>query len=127
MKQGMFSFLSAVQGLDVLSDGVIERCKTFQEAVAVSRALGKRKPSDKSIAAGLGLQQSVWSRIQNKPKDSPAYLPEHKYGDLCRELGNVGVLQWLASQAGFRLVPVVESRADRLRRELAELEAEEAA
>lgn len=127
MNQGVFSILSAVAGLDLLSDDMIERCKTFQEAVAVSRALGKRKPSDKVVAENIGIQPSVWSRIQNKPKNSPAYMPEDRYGDLCRSFGNVGVLQWLASQAGFRLVPVAETRADRLRRELAEIEAEAAA
>lgn len=126
MKQGLFSFLSAVPGIDFLNDEVVERCKTFQEAVAVSRALGRRKPSDKSIAESLGMQPSVWSRIQNKPKNAPAFMPEDRYGDLCRAFGNAGVLQWMAAQVGCRLVPVTETRADRLRRELAELESEAA-
>jgi hypothetical protein len=126
MKQGMFSFLSAVPGVDFLSEEVIERCKTFQEAVAVSRALGRCKPSDKSLAETIGVQASVWSRIQNKPKNAPAFMPEDRYGDLCRAFGNAGVLQWMAAQVGCRLVPVTETRADRLRRELAELESEAA-
>jgi hypothetical protein len=65
------------------------------------------------------------SRISNKPKNAPAYMPEDKYAVLCALLGNVGVIQWLAYRAGFRLVPIVESRKQRLQRELAEIEARE--
>jgi hypothetical protein len=124
MKQNVFTFLSIVPGIDLLSEELIERCKTFQEALGVSRAMGRRKMTDGALADTLGLQRSVWSRIQHKPKDSPAYMPEDKLDALCRALGNAGVIQWLASRIGCRLVPISESRADRLRRELAELEAE---
>lgn len=127
MNHEVFSFLSAVPGIDLVAEELIERCKTFQEALGVSRAIARRKRSDGALADSLGLQRSVWSRIQHKPQNAPAYMPEDKYRDLCQEIGNAGVVQWLAAQIGCRLVPVAETRAARLRRELAELEGRETA
>ena len=127
MNQNVFTFLSVVPGMDLLSDELIDRCKTFQEALGVSRAMARRKPTDGALADSLGLQRSVWSRIQHKPANSPAYLPEDKFDDLCQALGNAGVVQWLAAQVGCRLVPIAETRAQRLRRELEELEGAQSA
>lgn len=119
--------MAAVPPLDALDEAMFASCGTFQQALGVSRALGRRKWSDASLADELGLQASVWSRIQHKPQSAPAYMPEDKLPMLCEALGNVGILQWLAYRCGFRLVPVAETRAQKLRRELAELEAAESA
>jgi len=127
VNQNAFAFLSVMPGVDLLSEELVDRCKTFTEALAVSRAMARTKRSDGALADALGVQRSVWSRIQHKPKDSPAYMPEDKVADLCRLVGNAGVIQFLAAQIGCRLVPIAETRAQRLRRELAELEAAEAA
>jgi hypothetical protein len=127
VNQNAFTFLSVVPGLDLLSDDLIDRCKSFREALGVSRAVGRRKCSDTALADALGLQRSVWSRIQHKPANSPAYMPEDKFSELCIQLGNAGVIQYLAATVGCRLVPITETRAQRLRRELAELEAAEVA
>jgi hypothetical protein len=127
MNQKVFPMLGSVPSPELLDEALIERCQSFVQALGVSRSQSRVHPSNKAIAAELGLQPSVWSRIANKPKDAPAYMPEDKLPELCNHLGNVGVLQWLAYRAGFRLVPIAETRAQRLRRELAELEMLEAA
>lgn len=119
--------LGSVPSMDLIDEQLIEQCGTFQQALGVSRAMARRKPADGVLAESLGLQKSVWSRIQHKPKDAPAYMPEDRYALLCESLGNVGVVQWLAYMVGHRLVPITETRAQRLRRELAELEQAEAA
>lgn len=126
-EQRKIPMFSALQPTELLDEVLIERCQSFVQALGVARSQSRVHPSDKSIAEELGLQASVWSRIANKPKDSPSYLPEDKFPALCEYLGNVGVLQWLAYRCGYRLVPIAETRAQRLRRELAELEAAERA
>ncbi|THD06144.1 hypothetical protein B1991_14470 [Rhodanobacter lindaniclasticus] len=113
--------------LDRIDDALIERCVSFQQALAVSRAMGRRKPNDAALANAVGVLPCVWSRIQNKPKNRPAYTPEDRYPALCDALGNVGVIQWLAAQVGMELVPKVETREQLLRRELAEIEQARAA
>lgn len=127
MKQQRFPMLSTVTSLDMLDDDLVQSCASFSQALGVSRAMGRRKWSDVSLSAELGLQPSVWSRIQHKPKDSPAYMPEDRFPTLCDALGNVGVLQWLCARVGYRMVPIAETFIQRKRRELAELEAAEAA
>lgn len=117
--------MAAMPPLELLDEALLDGCTTFPQALGVSRAMARRKPSDGSLAETLGVQKSVWSRIQHKPKDSPAYMPEDRYEVLCEALGNVGVIQWLALRTGHRLVPIAETRAEKLRRELAELEAVE--
>ena len=89
--------------------------------------MGRRKPNDAALANAVGVLPCVWSRIQNKPKNRPAYTPEDRYPALCDALGNVGVIQWLAAQVGMELVPKVETREQLLRRELAEIEQARAA
>lgn len=113
--------------MELLPEELIERCTSFTQALGVAVSQSRRHPSDKTIAEEVGVQPSVWSRISNKPKNAPAFMPEDKYAVLCALLGNVGVIQWLAYRAGFRLVPIVETRKQRLQRELAELEAQEVA
>jgi hypothetical protein len=127
VKQGEFRMFAAVPENELLDEKLIEQCATFQQALRVSRAMARRKLADGALADELGMQRSVWSRICHKPANSPAFMPEDKFSDLCSLLGNLGVIQWLAYRAGHRLVPIAETRAQRLRRELAELEAQEAA
>jgi len=127
VKQGEFRILASLPPLELLDESLIEKCGNFQQALGVSKALARNKWSDADLADELGLQKSVWSRIQNKPKDSPAYMPEDKVDDLCDLLGNVGIVQWLAFRTGFRLVPIAETREQRLERELAELRAQRTA
>lgn len=123
----LLPFLNATPGIDLVADELIERCQSFSEALGVARALARRRLSDGAIAAHLGVQRSVWSRIQHKPANSPAYMPEDKFSDLCEALGNAAVVQWLAKQVGCRLVPIGETRKQRLERELAEITAMESA
>lgn len=117
--------MAVVPPMDLLDESLIAGCVTFPQALGVSRAMSRRKPTDGSLSESLGVQKSVWSRIQHKPKDSPAYMPEDRYEVLCEALGNVGVIQWLAYRTGHRLVPMAETEAQKLRRRLAELEAAE--
>lgn len=121
MQQEMH-ILSAVPALDLVDRDLILRCQSMQEALAVSRAMGRRKLSDAGLADAVGVCPSVWSRIQNKPKERPAYMPEDRYAALCEALGNVGIIQWLASRVGYDVVPMAETREQKLRRELAEIE-----
>ena len=127
MNQQTFRMLANVPQIAFVPDELIERCQTFQQAVNVSRAFSARSLSDASIADSLGLQPSSWSRILNKPKNRPAYLPETAYRSLCEIFGNYGVAQWVAKSVGCQLFPAVESRKEQLKRELAQLEAEEVA
>lgn len=128
VKQGQFRILSSEAPLELLDESLIARCANFVQALGVSKALARIKRSDKDMSELLGLQQSVWSRIQNKPKDAPAYTPEDRVPDICDLFGNVGIIQWFAYRAGYRLVPIVENEKQKLLRKLAELEAlEEAA
>lgn len=122
MRQQEMRILGSVPHLDVLDESLIERCASFQQALAMSRAMARRKPSDASLADELGVLPCVWSRIQNKPKNRPAYMPEDAYKTICESLGNVGLIQWLAAQVGMTVVPKRETREQALRRELAELE-----
>ncbi len=117
--QGELRMLAEVLPPQFLADDLIEQCRTFQEALGVSRALARRKMSDGDLADTLGPQRSVLSRIQHKPKNSPAYMPEDRYGLLCEALGNVGIVQWLASQVGCTLVPARRVQRSTLLRESA--------
>jgi hypothetical protein len=123
MHQQEIRILGQVPQLDLVDEGLIERCDSFQQALAVSRAMGRRKPSDGAIADVVGVLPCVWSRIQNKPKNRPAYMPEDGYKLFCDAVGNVGVVQWLADQVGMSLVPKRETREQQLERELVELRA----
>ena len=122
MHQQQIRMLGSLPQLDLVDEGLIERCESFQQALAVSRAMGRRKPSDGVLADLIGVLPCVWSRIQNKPKNRPAYMPEGGYKSLCDAVGNVGVIQWLANEVGMALVPKRETREQQLRRELAEIE-----
>jgi hypothetical protein len=123
MHQQEIRILSQTTPLDVVDDSLIERCVTFQQALAISRAMARRKPNDASLADSIGVLPCVWSRIQNKPKNRPAYLPEEAFAVLCNELGNVGLIQWLAAQVGMQVVPKRETREQALIRELEEIQA----
>lgn len=125
MKQGELHILGAINALDFVDEVLLERCKTFKHALAVSQGLARTNATDGSIADAIGRDPAVWSRIKNKPKNRPAFMPEDEYLHLCTALGNLGPLQWLAMQVGCRLQRGVESRAAKLRRELAEIEAQE--
>lgn len=118
--------MSVIHPPAMLDEALLERCATFKQALAVSMGLARSNASDASIADSLGLMPCVWSRIKNQPKNRPAYLSPDSLSVLSDVLGNRGVLQWLAMQQGCRIVPREETRAQRLRRELAELEAQEA-
>lgn len=109
----------------LLDEAVLEGCKNFKQALAVSMGMARTNITDNNLADTLGLLPCVWSRIKNQPKNRPAYLSPDSFTSLFDALGNVGVLQWLAMRAGYSLVPRAETRAQRLRRELAELEAME--
>jgi hypothetical protein len=122
MHQQKLRILGAVPQLELVDDGLIERCESFQQALAISRAMARRKPSDGALADVIGVLPCVWSRIQNKPKNRPAYLPEEAYKSVCDALGNVGLIQWLANQVGMSLIPKRETREQQLRRELQEIE-----
>jgi len=126
MNQREIPMMAALSRPELLDEALIERCQNFVQALGVARSQSRVHPADKSIAEEIGVQASVWSRIANKPKNSPAYMPEDQFPQLCEYLGNVGVLQWLAYRCGYRLVPIAETRAQKLRRELAEIEAAEA-
>jgi hypothetical protein len=124
MNPNLFSSLSAVPGIDLVADELIQHCPTFTQALGIARALSRKSISDGDLAETLGMQASVWSRIQRKPANSPAYMPEDKFAPLCRTLGNAAVLQWLAARIGFRLVPITETDRKRaaLLQQLANLE-----
>lgn len=122
MHQQEMRILGAVPQLERVDDGFIERCASFQQALAISRAMGRRKPSDSALADVIGVLPCVWSRIQNKPKNRPAYMPEDAYELFCSAVGNVGVIQWLADRVGYALVPKRETREQEIRRELEEIE-----
>lgn len=124
MNPNLFSALSAVPGIDLVADELIQHCPTFVQALGVARALSRKTISDGDLADTLGMQASVWSRIQRKPANSPAYMPEDKLPELCKALGNAAVLQWLAARLGFRLVPITDTDRKRaaLLQQLAQLE-----
>lgn len=119
--------MAAIKAPAMLDEAVLERCNNFKQALAVSMGLARSNISDANLADALGLMPCVWSRIKNQPKNRPAYLSPDALSVLSEALGNRGVLQWLAMQQGCRIVPREETRAQRLRRELAEIEAAEAA
>lgn len=119
------NILGAITALDFVDEVLLERCKTFKQALAVSQGLARTNATDGALADAIGRDPAVWSRIKNKPKNRPAFMPEDEFLHLCTALGNLGPIQWLAMQAGCRLTRGAESRADKLRRELAEIEAQE--
>jgi hypothetical protein len=127
MMQRQFPMMSVIEPPSLLEEAYVEKCANFKQALAVSMGLARTNISDNNLADTIGVLPCVWSRIKNQPKNRPAYLSPDSFQDLCAALGNVGVLQWLALKAGYRLVPIAETRAQRLRRELAELEMAEAA
>lgn len=116
----------AIPAMDFIDEELLSRCKDFSQALAICWALSRTKPTQDAMATQIGVDNAVMSRIARKPKNRPAYMPERAYAPLCELLGNVGVLQWLAAQVGCRLVPATETRAQKLRRELAALEAADA-
>lgn len=111
----------------MLDEALLEKCTSFKQALAVSMGLARTNIADANLADQLGVMPCVWSRIKNQPKNRPAYLSPDLLSSLSEALGNRGVLQWLALQQGCRIVPREETRAQRLRRELAELEEQEQA
>jgi hypothetical protein len=125
MMQRQFPMVSLVEPPALLDEAVLEKCANFKQALAVSMGLARSNIADNNLADTLGVLPCVWSRIKNQPKNRPAYLSPDSFSSLFDALGNVGVLQWLAMRAGYSLVPRAETRAQRLRRELAELEAAE--
>lgn len=123
MHQQEIRLLGTVPPLDKVDEGLIERCSSFQQALQISRAMGRRHPSDGVLADVIGVLPCVWSRIQNKPKNRPAYMPEDAYESVCKAVGNVGVIQWLADRVGYTLVPKAETREQVILRELEEIRA----
>ena len=127
MMQRQIPMMAAIDPPALLDEAVLERCHNFKQALAVSMGLARTNIADNNLADVLGVLPCVWSRIKNQPKNRPAYLSPDSYPGLFDALGNVGVLQWLAMRAGYALVPRAETRAQRLRRELAEIESLERA
>lgn len=127
MMQRQIPMMAVIEPPALLDEAVLEKCTNFKQALAVSMGMARTNISDNNLADSLGVLPCVWSRIKNQPKNRPAFLSPDSYPGLFNALGNVGVLQWLAMRAGYTLVPRAESRATRLRRELAEAEALERA
>ena len=127
MQQREMPMMQVIAPPALLDEALLEKCGNWKQALAVSMGLARTHLSDSSLADDLSLLPCVWSRIKNQPKNRPAYLSPDSYPALYAHLGNVGVLQWMAMKAGYSLVPRAETRAQRLRRELAELERAEAA
>lgn len=115
-------------GLNFLSEDELSECETFERAFDYCMARRRaRNRTQGDVADYCGIDRATFSRIVRKPGKRPAYFPEHKYRLLCEALGNLGMLQWFALQAGCRLTPAVETQAQRQRRALALLEAQERA
>jgi hypothetical protein len=127
MQQREMRMMQVIAPPALLDEALLEKCSNWKQALAVSMGLARGQIADSCLADDLGVLPCVWSRIKNQPKNRPAYLSPDAYPALYAHLGNVGVLQWMALKAGFSLVPRAETRAQRLRRELAELERSEAA
>lgn len=127
MMQRQINVMTAIEPPALLDEAILEKCGNFKQALAVSLGMARTNIADNNLADSLGVLPCVWSRIKNQPKNRPAYLSPDSFTGLFNAVGNVGVLQWLAMRAGYSLVPRAESRATRLRRELAELEALERA
>jgi hypothetical protein len=119
--------MSVMPPPSLLDEALLDNCTTFKQALAVSQGLARTNASDASIADSLGILPCVWSRIKNQPQERPAYLNPNSFPTLYNALGNVGVLQWMAYQAGYSLVPRAETKRQRLERELAEIVAAERA
>lgn len=127
MMQRQFPMMAVLQRPALLDEAVLEKCSSFKQALAVSMGMARTNITDGNLADTLGLLPCVWSRIKNQPKNRPAYLSPDSFAALFDALGNVGVLQWLALRAGFRLVPIAETREQVLERELADLRAQRVA
>lgn len=126
MMQRELPMMTVIAPPALLDESLLEGCASFKQALAVSMGLARSNIADNNLADTLGVLPCVWSRIKNQPKNRPAFLSPDSFTTLFDALGNVGVLQWLALRAGYSLVPRAETRKQRLRRELAELEAREA-
>jgi hypothetical protein len=124
-KQREMPFVQVLPPMRFLDEDDIARCKTFPQAFWLAQSQSNRGFTQDAIASHIGVDNGTMSRIIKKPKNRPAYLREDAFKDLCELFGNVGLIQWLAAQVNCKVVPATESRAERLRRELAEIEGQE--
>lgn len=102
---------------------VVSRLPTVR--AALRHAINVSGFDQEAIAEALSLDPGCFCRMVKEPKPGsrPRAFPMEKLADFARVTGSLVVNQWLDMQMGMEPVAMRETRAQRLRRELAELEA----
>lgn len=102
---------------------VVSRLPTVR--AALRHAINVSGFDQEAIAEALALDPGCFCRMVKEPKPNsrPRAFPLEKLADFARVTGSLVVNQWLDMQMGLEPVALRETRAQRLRRELAELEA----
>lgn len=103
---------------------VVAKLPTFRSALRY--AINHSGIDQEEVAYALELDPACFSRMVKEPKHEGARmrnLPASKLAAFARITGLLVAQQWLCMQVGQEPVAMRETRADRLRRELAEIEA----
>lgn len=106
---------------------VVTRLPSFR--AALRRAVALSGLDQGEIAHALDIDAGDFSRMIKEPRHAgarPRAFPADKLDAFARITGSLVVQQWLCAQVGTQPVVMHETRAQRLRRELAELEAQAA-
>jgi hypothetical protein len=107
---------------------VVAKLPTFRAALRY--AINHSGIDQEEVAAALQMDPGCLSRTIKEPKHDNARVRNFDAAQLAtfiRVTGSFAPVQWLCMQVGQEPVSMRETRAQRLRRELAELEAQEAA
>lgn len=107
---------------------VVSKLPSFRAALRY--AINHSGIDQEEVASALGMDPGCLSRTIRDPKHDNARKRNFDVTELAtfvRVTGSFAPIQWLCMQLGQEPVHMRETRAQRLRRELAELEAQEAA
>jgi len=107
MKQERLPLPREMQRLDLPT---IQRQPTMTRAIVLCAELGGFE-NGKDFCRATGLDQAVWSQIQNGTR----FFPQDSYESLFDVCANEAPLIWLADRRGYVLVPKETEMERRLR------------
>lgn len=125
--QSKLRLIGEIRDPHLIDPDVIARLPTFRSALR--HAINHSGIDQEEIAIALDLDPACFSRMVKEPKHVAARqrnLPAALLGSFSRITGSLAPQQWICLQVGQEPVAMRETRAQRLRRELAELERTEA-
>lgn len=103
---------------------IVTRLPTFRSSLR--HAIAHSGIDQEEVAGALEIDAGDFCRMVKEPRHAAARqrnLPAEKIPNFCRVTGSLAPVQWLDAQLGLAPVARLETRRERLIRELAEEEA----